>query len=492
MQLRFEETTKEIWRERVHREQKCRVDLESVVPDVYEDVGRVASLRCTVLLKSKEVGAQGIVLGGEAEAVVLYITENADAVSCVRLTKEFSCTVETDGTELSEAQGTLRVLRTEARILNPRKLAVSAEIVCEVYGYGREAVTTRLMPDAEAGNLLEGQQTEITVQLPAAVTEKSFALTESFVFGPEKAAPLQLLGRELSFRLTEQSRVGSRLIVKGAMELAILYEAEGICWPLRQVFSAPVSQILDLGSENAVCCRVLCEPTAVYLTLTDSISGGKAVEAEIHALLQAVSRTEEKLFCLTDAYSNLMPLRCEMRRLSAPRCGETERSLSTADEPIAVAEDCADLLCVLPNLTRDGAQLSVELDLIYRTKTGEIAAARRTLALRGDTLPPEAEILSASLTRCDLHPEGEGLSCSLAAELSWRRSTEEIVEAVESVSLDEEHPYDRSALPGFTLVRAEGESLWELARAYHSSASAIAALNDIAEPAGRMLLIPRV
>ena len=62
---------------------------------------------------------------------------------------------------------------------------------------------------------------------------------------------------------------------------------------------------------------------------------------------------------------------------------------------------------------------------------------------------------------------------------------------LESAELDEEHPFDLSSLPAVTLVRVEGESLWELARSYHSSTDAVTALNDAEEREGKMLLIPR-
>ena len=51
MELQFEAGTRRIWRECQHSEEKCLVELEGVVPDVNEDVGRIASIRCNVLLK---------------------------------------------------------------------------------------------------------------------------------------------------------------------------------------------------------------------------------------------------------------------------------------------------------------------------------------------------------------------------------------------------------------------------------------------------------
>ena len=61
-----------------------------------------------------------------------------------------------------------------------------------------------------------------------------------------------------------------------------------------------------------------------------------------------------------------------------------------------------------------------------------------------------------------------------------------------AVIVDEESPLDPGEHPAVTLVRVENESLWELAKKYHSSVEKISSLNDTAELRGKLLLIPRV
>lgn len=304
--------------------------------------------------------------------------------------------------------------------------------------------------------------------------EKSLALTESFAFPAVKPAPVSLVSRELSFRLPEQNRVGSRLIVKGEMELFLLYMAEGENYPRRQVFTAPFSQILDLGSDRAACPTIGCSATAAYLNLGENIGGEKTMEAEVHALLQAVSREEETQRCYRDAYSNRMPLQCVYRTQPVPFCSAMERSVASTEELLPVSEDCADILSVWPALSREGEEWRADLEILFRTKNGELAAVRRSVPLRGDAMIPGTRLLSAKLIRCSLQPEGEGE-----------------VQAVESVLLEEDSPFDRASFPAVTLVRVRGESLWELARDYRSTVDAIEKMNEGELTPGCMLLIPR-
>ena len=61
-----------------------------------------------------------------------------------------------------------------------------------------------------------------------------------------------------------------------------------------------------------------------------------------------------------------------------------------------------------------------------------------------------------------------------------------------SAELSDETETYCAAYPSVTLVRMEGESLWQLAKSYHSSEEAIIGLNgaDCAEN-GALLLIPK-
>jgi len=491
MELPFEGKSCDVWRESLYRTERIRVDLEGVVPDVNDDVGRIACVLSNVMLKSKEITESGLRVGGELECLLLCITENADAVQTVTLHREFETEIEADGGRLGDAQVSLRVLRTEAHVLNPRKLSVSAELGCTVTGWRRDEQLLSLLPQEGDESLLCGLAGNLEMQPVTSITEKSFAVSESFPFPEDGAAVIRILGGDADVNLQEHSRIGSRLIVKGTAEIRLLCEAEGRSIPIVHHFSAPISQILDVGSENICCCTLQCEITSLYFILTDSIGGGQAVDAEIHAVLQFTGRKNEIFSCLKDVYSNQMPLHQTMDAIALPQCSEMKRTEAGASELLAVAEDCADILSILPAVSMDGAAPRVEFDILYRSRMGEISAVHRQVQLKAEVLPEEARILDVNLNRCDLRPEGEGVQCDLRASILWQivGKTEEA--AVASVKLEEEHPYNPAAFPAVTLVRAEGESFWELAKTYHSSVSAMEAMNGTEDREGKMLLIPR-
>lgn len=63
---------------------------------------------------------------------------------------------------------------------------------------------------------------------------------------------------------------------------------------------------------------------------------------------------------------------------------------------------------------------------------------------------------------------------------------------MESASLNEDATFDSMQFPAVTLVRVEHESLWQLAKTYHSSVDRIKEFNALDDGLeGKMLLIPK-
>jgi len=66
------------------------------------------------------------------------------------------------------------------------------------------------------------------------------------------------------------------------------------------------------------------------------------------------------------------------------------------------------------------------------------------------------------------------------------------IDRLVSVSLDEDGQIDFDKYPTVSLVRCSGESVWELAKTYHSSVERITESNDMdTDLKGKMILVPK-
>ena len=499
MELSFENKTAAAFRERAHLLKTVQETGETVVPDTNDDIGKIVSVQTNLLLKSKENTAHGVCVEGEAEAAVLYITESADAVSFVKLSRKFSLDFEVP--EMTEEEHTnilLSLSDVQARIVNPRKISLTFSVTGELTVYAQEAVLSQtLLPEklSEKGIHVKRESREFSMVTAA---ERTFAVSEQFSFPGGKAAPEKLVSEKAEFMISDTQVIGTKAIVRGELKIEAVYLSQDADGPMKAGFSVPFSQIIETGEEQTELCVSTIELCSQYFELTDAVNGEKTLHAELHALLQTVSYRTEKCSYIADAYSNLLPCTCRKETLRQPEPIKLHPVKLVSDGKLTVSEDCADIVSILPSVLppvfSDGT-VSAEavLDIVYRSVQGELCSARRTMSLQGEYAGKNIRLLSTRLSDVYLRPDGGMLDCHVSLELTCRSEELAEITAVTALALDEEAPYDLTSFPTVTIVRAEGEELWEYARRYHSSVEEIEAVNGSGESyAGKLLLIPKV
>lgn len=498
MEIAFENRHIGIYREISHQIKRVQETVESVVPDTNDDIGKIASVRTVVLLKSKDVTARGVIITGELTAALIYITENEKNVSCVRLTKSFSLEYDLPDADADAlAHVKLLIQNSESRVINPRKVSVTFELSGELSLYRQEtaAAETTLPELSPEGLHAKSESAELVVA--GAVMEKTFVVNEQLPFPPGKPRPAQLVSQSVDFALSETQIIGTKAVVKGVATLSVCYLSDEVNYPVRTEFSTPFSQIIDTGEEETEYCGVILELTGCYCAIADSISGDKVLDAELHAVLQLVCYRRQTVNYISDVYSNLMPCIHSSRTRQLCELSSVTTARLTADERVSVLEDCADVLSVFASLSQvsalpDKLAAAVTLDIIYRTLDGELASVHRLIGVETTPGEVQARVTTARLADVYLRPDGASIDAHICVELSYQTASIAELKSVESVTLDETAPYDTSSFAALTLVRAEGESVWELAKTYHSTVERIKELNPPeAEGDNPLVLIPK-
>ena len=475
---------------------KTQETAESVVPDVNDDIGRIVSLQSQLYLKSKEFNGRGITVGGELNASVLYITENEGSVSFVNLSKSFSLEFETaDAADEQLSQVKLHISNCEARVLNPRKVSVCFEVSGELCYYAPQDIILETTLDSnESGvHTLEESCGILAIN---AVCEKTFSISEQLIFPSGKPVPAQLIAQQLEYIVTDTQFIGTKAIVKGNVSICVNYKNGDDSYPISTEFSLPFSQMVDTGVDANDSCSIIIQPTSAYYRLLDTINGEKALECELHALMQIVCRKRETVRYISDAYSNLMPVDISRRVAVFTHSAETQRLRLCCEEHINIADDCADVLCVFPSIT--DTQLSggkcvcsIQLDIIYRSRSGALSAAKRNLKAEGECTTENPRLLSSRIADSYIRPDGTVLECRINTEHISSNIKSIEISGVEQLNTLEEKSYNFGDFPSLSLVRSEGESLWELAKRYHSSVELISLASESSENGNKLLLIPK-
>ena len=479
MEIRFENKMSRAYQEVGFVSKRVQENAECVVPDTEEDIGKIASVQADVLLKSKDLGGRGVLVSGEARAFLLVITEQQNKLSLLRLSKTFTVDLELpeQSAELL-TQAMLQVQAVDARILNPRKVSVSFDLNAALFCYRSESLPVESdLPDAHREGL-HVRREETDVLLPNAICEKTFALTEQFPFPSGRPVPARLVSEQTVFSVQDCQLIGSKAILKGTATASVVYLTEEADCPIQTDFTTPFSQIVELNEERMDNSSISISLTGSYYELTESINGEKVLDMEVHALIQMLSSGSVNFRRITDAYSNRMPLKEETESLQLKNSGQEAQICLHASETLNVMEDCKEVLGILPSVSRAAQEqgklsAAVNFDIVYRLTDGLISAVRRTVLLEGSCGSPSDRITQVRIDNFQTLADGAELKAEFDLLFDLLHSEDVELRRLCAVELAEDSPYSADAFATLTLVRDEGESLWELAKRYHSSVEAI-------------------
>lgn len=461
------------------------IHCESVVPDTSPDLSAVYSAQSTVLLKSKEISDHVLTISGELRCDLCCLDEGERELVTVQTANVFMLTVELpEEARAPEAIAELSIDACEASLLNPRKLSLTANLVCTAQCYGVSELPLQQTAEEQKG--LHARNEKFSAYLLTAISEKSFVVTDQC---PLQEANCELLAKRISFGRPEAQKVGAKFVVRGeAVAELLTRSAETRALRVERLL-LPYSQIVDAEGQGEELEEIAIELTGMYVEFTQSIQNTPLAEIELHAVMQLChARTQELTLC-TDAYSNLYRLNPERETLRF--CGERAVSMRTekVSGELPLPPDTQSIPAVLlRGATFSGQMQSYEADILAQSPDGSFRCIHRTLSAEAEGqegyavdrfFPPQTEYSLA---------DGK-LRYELTRQCCYGKNAETSVESIVSLRADGEE-IDFSALPSFHIVPQREESLWEIARNYHSSELCIRTLCE-SENGRKLLLVPK-
>lgn len=495
MEINLENKRIDVCKELSYQSKIIQEQCESVVPDTDDDIGKLAALQSHVLLKSKDITGRGVLVTGELAASLMYISETQDKTSFIKLKKGFSIEFEVaDIRPDAVAQVNLTVLSAEARLINPRKVSVCFEINADMNCYIQEEMSVEYGLPAECSQGIHAKYESLDLNITSAVCEKTFSLNEQFTFPSGKPKPSKLVFANADLTTTDIQLIGTKAIAKGSANISLVYFSDDASYPIKTEFSTMFSQIIDMGEETVDNCTLIPSITGIYYNIADSISGDKLIEIELHAVLQLVCRSKRQMVYVSDAYSNLMPYECKTEKNLINYVSNNAIKIN-ADERLNIS-DCSDVLSIFTSLPRihdsDKTQAVINVDIIYKDKSGLLSTARRNITVQTEIPDENFRINSSRIIDLYLRPDGENIDCHFALELTYTSCVAREIKRLSSISLFDNEIMDMEKLPSLTIVRCCGESVWELAKKYHSSVERISEYNDLEDGIdGKMILVPK-
>lgn len=474
-------------------EETCSVD--AVVPDALGDLSALVVTEGTFCLWNLAFSDKSAQIEGCIAADVVYAEENGALRS---FPVELPVKVHMSGETLAEdvrpwLRCTLAAL--DARAVNSRKVRVTARLsLClRAYRETELALTERI--ESEGGAVFTHTE-PLCVHVPVAVEEQTFTATQMHRFSAGQPETDRLLCHAEAVLLDEVHIADGRAVVQGRVRTSVSYLQQGQSCPVVETFETPFSQLLDCPADAEPCMvQASVSLTAAYLNVSTAADGA-TLEAEYHLVAQTVCFGEVAAECVTDAYCNTAQLQLEWETIPAGTVQQAE-PLHLAAEGV-IACDAAALTVHAQRAEICGAAVDgcdVLVRLLVTDAEQHVSCLEKRLHLQFETGGTRGELLYALPEVPAVTATADGFQLRAAVTVDVARFCPSEFRQVTGVTVQERSsPY--AAVPSLTIVRWNGEDLWQLSKRYCSSERCIRETNGLLDddtPAElpQYLLIPK-
>lgn len=475
-------------------EETCSVD--AVVPDALGDLSALVVTEGTFCLWNLAFSDKSAQIEGCVAADVVYTEENGALRS---FPVELPVKVHMSGDTLSEdvrpwLRCTLAAL--DARAVNSRKVRVTARLSLCLRAYRETELTLTERIESDGGAVFTHTE-PLCVHVPLTVEEQTFTATQMHRFAAGQPETDRLLCHTESVLFDEVRIADGRAVVQGRVRASVSYLQQGQSCPVVETFETPFSQLLDCPADAEPCMvQASVSLTAAYLNVSTAADGA-TLEAEYHLVAQAVCFGEVAAECVTDAYCNTAQLQLECETIPAGTVQPAEPLHLTAEG--AIACDAAALTvrtqrAELCGAAADGCDVLVHLLVTDAEQRVSCLEKRLHLPLETDG-SGRAELLYALPEAPAVTATADGFQLRAAVTVGLVRFCPSAFRQVTGVTVQERSsPY--AAVPSLTIVRWNGEDLWQLSKRYCSSERCIRETNGLLDddtPAElpQYLLIPK-
>ena len=478
---------------------------ETIVPDYSPDIARIVDVSACMLLRARTIADGKLTASGSVKLTLLYMAEDTSGLRALEYSVPFEQSANLpSGCENAAVEG--RVCDVEARLLNPRKLFTRLTIEWKVTPYCHGALTT-------CGEIADREQYAIQtlcerheVSLIRFVGDKDFVFAEELTLPGGRDAIGELLCPRVRLRVTEAKSLGSKIVLKGVACLSLLYATEEgkLCSYSEEL---PFSQILDGSSEdggdNSVSAVLNLSGSEIH---TDGENGdGRTVSVKLFLNAFVVLRGTETVCCITDLYSTSYDLDAQLETVELRQ----EPEIATVTQSVREQLDTGtEVKCVLSadvcfgsvGIRQNGSQASLRaaatVSVLYLDESDvPLSMERRVEVAAEAAIDGEAQVTVETVCAGDItaNINANGVELRFPTEFTLVSIASVSCPCLASLSAEVSEASETPSL----VLRAleEGESLWDLAKQYRTTAEDILAANELTESAaieaGRMLLIPR-
>lgn len=467
------------------------------LPDAYPDIGKILGCWGQVLMRGKEWRSTSMGANGGVMAWIMYAPEDGTQPRVVDVWIPMQCRWDFPESA-DDGIMTLRPALTnlDGRGISARKIMVRACV--DTYAQAMRKETMEVAEPAEVPEDIQLLTRSYPMELPVEAGEKQVQLEEMLSL-PGNLPPIhKIIHYQMSPSIAEQKVLGNRLVFRGQMDVHLMYMTEDGTVQ-RWETELPFSQYTELDNDYGPNATAWVMPIQTAMEMDIAEDGMLNIRAGIAAQYTVFDRSV--LDVVEDAFSpirDVTPITEEMQLpILLDSTGmelQAEGTLNGDVQRILYTSPYGEYPTLYMGNDGMGIRMDGQFQTLYQNAEGQMAGG----AVRFNSSVPfssamenQTHLWMGSPAMPEISPNGDGFSMRCSYPVTLQVYSGQSIPMLTELEISEQRQPDPNR-PSMILRRAGDEGLWDLAKGYGSTVTAIQEANQLTgEPEnGQMLLIP--
>lgn len=484
------------------------VDVDFTLPDYCPDISKIFKCQAVPRIASKGINGRTITIDGAVHITLLYADRDGKLCS-YEYQYPFSKSLEMS----SECAGAnlcckIRNEYINCRAVTGRKVDIHGAVGIYVKVFKRKC--TDIVSDYDDSNI-ELRRGMAPATVPMGYSEKYLMIEEEIRIGDSQPNIRNILRCEANPQVKETKIINDKAVVKGEMNLCIIYCPENEGNPQCVKTIIPFSQIIDIDGITELC---ECETKSqlAFLEVKPRMSSGgenKSFLLTAKLLLTAEAYCSNEIAVIMDAFSRKYKADIKREKVYFEKITHNVNEKYHCKKTVQLEDNISsliDLWCNVQNVTtkfESGNMVisgTVMAGMIVVNENGNALYCEKPIdfeykyqlecKLGSPHAEPQIEILSSSYTITSA--DSIEIRMDMAINTAVYEKCE--VSLISDMAIDENETVAKKTKGAMTIYfPSNHECVWDIARIYNASVEEIMRINELESEqltAGKMILVP--